>query len=116
MRFNKEGGLLAVTTADNGFKILANADGVRSLRGVESRSFESRRAPIDPTAVKVCHCCFFLLLFTQLLCCIFPYANYLSFQSQLSGATVAVNLPSAITKVESLDRSSPARPPSVVVC
>ncbi|MDD0148585.1 hypothetical protein PSY31_23130, partial [Shigella flexneri] len=27
LRFNKEGNLLAVTTVDNGFKILANADG-----------------------------------------------------------------------------------------
>lgn len=116
MRFNKEGNLLAVTTADNGFKILANADGVRSLRGVESRSFESMRTPIDPAAVKVCHCCFFLWLIFQFLCCIFPYTNYASFQSQVPGATVAANLPSAITKVESLDRSSPSRPPSVVVC
>ncbi|KAH9783947.1 protein TOPLESS-RELATED PROTEIN 2 [Citrus sinensis] len=32
LRFNKEGSLLAVTTSDNGIKILANSDGVRLLR------------------------------------------------------------------------------------
>ncbi|VAI41235.1 unnamed protein product [Triticum turgidum subsp. durum] len=31
LRFNKEGNLLAVTTLENGFKILANTDGLRSL-------------------------------------------------------------------------------------
>ncbi|KAE8772127.1 Topless-related protein 2 [Hordeum vulgare] len=31
LRFNKEGNLLAVTTVENGFKILANTDGLRSL-------------------------------------------------------------------------------------
>ncbi|XP_007031076.2 PREDICTED: probable disease resistance protein At4g27220 isoform X1 [Theobroma cacao] len=38
VRFNKEGNLLAVTTADNGFKILANAVGLRSLRANEASS------------------------------------------------------------------------------
>ena len=36
LRFNKEGNLLAVSTADNGFKILANADGLRTLRAYEA--------------------------------------------------------------------------------
>ncbi|EFJ37833.1 hypothetical protein SELMODRAFT_163891 [Selaginella moellendorffii] len=40
IRFNKEGSLLAVTTIDNGFKILANADGLRLLR-----SFEGNKVP-----------------------------------------------------------------------
>lgn len=53
MRFNKEGNLLAVTTADNGFKILANADGVRALRAIETRSFEALRAPVEPAPIKV---------------------------------------------------------------
>ncbi|XP_077217768.1 protein TPR1-like isoform X2 [Tasmannia lanceolata] len=35
VRFNKEGNLLAVATADNGIKILANADSLRSLRSIE---------------------------------------------------------------------------------
>ncbi|CAN6450976.1 unnamed protein product [Victoria cruziana] len=43
MRFNKEGILLAVSTADNGFKILANADGLRLLHTLESRSFDASR-------------------------------------------------------------------------
>ncbi|KAK6243005.1 hypothetical protein QUC31_009414 [Theobroma cacao] len=35
VRFSKEGNLLAVTTADNGFKILANDVGLRSLKVVD---------------------------------------------------------------------------------
>ncbi|KAK6242997.1 hypothetical protein QUC31_009406 [Theobroma cacao] len=38
VRFNKPGNLLAVTTADNGFKILANDVGLRSLRANEVSS------------------------------------------------------------------------------
>jgi len=47
LRFNKDGNLLAVTTADNGFKILANTDGLRTLRAFEARSFEASKASID---------------------------------------------------------------------
>ncbi|PSR84523.1 Topless-related protein [Actinidia chinensis var. chinensis] len=43
MRFNKEGILLAISTNDNGIKILANTDGIRLLRTVESRSFDVSR-------------------------------------------------------------------------
>ncbi|KAK0571561.1 hypothetical protein LWI29_018147 [Acer saccharum] len=47
IRFNKEGILLAISTNDNGVKILANADGIRLLRTVENRSFDpSRVAPV----------------------------------------------------------------------
>ncbi|KAF2307284.1 hypothetical protein GH714_026099 [Hevea brasiliensis] len=53
LRFNKEGNLLAVTTADNGFKILANASGLRSLRTVETPAFEALRSPIESAAIKV---------------------------------------------------------------
>lgn len=53
MRFNKEGNLLAVTTADNGFKILANAAGLRSLRAVEPTAFEALKSPIESSAIKV---------------------------------------------------------------
>ncbi|KAG5232348.1 WD-40 repeat family protein [Salix suchowensis] len=53
LRFNKEGNLLAVTTADNGFKILANTAGLRSLRAVETHSFEALRPPMEPAAIKV---------------------------------------------------------------
>ncbi|GMY21830.1 topless-related protein 3-like isoform X2 [Fagus crenata] len=53
LRFNKEGNLLAVTTADNGFKILANAAGLRSLRPIEPPSVEALRSPIESAASKV---------------------------------------------------------------
>ncbi|XP_038711206.1 topless-related protein 4-like isoform X2 [Tripterygium wilfordii] len=44
IRFNKDGILLAVSTNDNGVKILANADGIRLLRIVENRTFDASRA------------------------------------------------------------------------
>ena len=53
MRFNNEGNLLAVTTADNGFKILVNAVGLRSLRAFETSSFDPLRTPIVSAAIKV---------------------------------------------------------------
>ncbi|KAI3781936.1 hypothetical protein L2E82_11964 [Cichorium intybus] len=43
IRFNKEGILLAVSTNENGIKILANQDGVRLLRTMENRSFDASR-------------------------------------------------------------------------
>ncbi|XP_077237920.1 topless-related protein 1-like [Tasmannia lanceolata] len=43
IRFNKEGMLLAVSTNDNGIKILANADGLRLLHALENRSFDALR-------------------------------------------------------------------------
>ncbi|CAN4113022.1 unnamed protein product [Withania somnifera] len=43
LRFNKAGMLLAVSTSDNGIKILANADGVRLLRSMENRPFDAPR-------------------------------------------------------------------------
>ncbi|TYH01743.1 hypothetical protein ES288_A09G084400v1 [Gossypium darwinii] len=47
LRFNKEGNLLVVTTADNGFKVLANANGLRTLRAMEARSYEASRTPLE---------------------------------------------------------------------
>lgn len=45
LRFNREGSLLAVTTSDNGIKILANSDGQRLIRMLESsRPFDAARA------------------------------------------------------------------------
>ncbi|KAH7431915.1 hypothetical protein KP509_08G073000 [Ceratopteris richardii] len=56
LRFNKEGYLLAVTTNDNGIKILANAEGLRLLRALESRAetraFEAIRPPPEVLASK----------------------------------------------------------------
>ncbi|XVE71480.1 hypothetical protein DITRI_Ditri10aG0153700 [Diplodiscus trichospermus] len=49
IRFNKEGTLLAVSTDDNGVKVLANSDGIRLLRTVENRSFDSSR--VAPAAI-----------------------------------------------------------------
>ncbi|XP_024959233.1 topless-related protein 4-like isoform X3 [Cynara cardunculus var. scolymus] len=43
IRFNKEGILLAVSTNDNGIKILANPDGIRLLRTMENRPFDASR-------------------------------------------------------------------------
>ncbi|KAG2700912.1 hypothetical protein I3843_06G018900 [Carya illinoinensis] len=48
LRFNKEGSLLAVTTSDNGIKILANNDGVRLIRMLESRATDKSRGPSEP--------------------------------------------------------------------
>ncbi|KAF8412884.1 hypothetical protein HHK36_000856 [Tetracentron sinense] len=48
LRFNREGSLLAVTTSDNGIKILANTDGHRLIRMLESRTIEgSRSEPVN---------------------------------------------------------------------
>ncbi|CAN8265297.1 unnamed protein product [Cochlearia groenlandica] len=52
LRFNKEGNLLAVTMADNGFKILANPSGFRSLRAMENPAFETKRTPVDSSLIK----------------------------------------------------------------
>ncbi|KAF7837781.1 topless-related protein 2 [Senna tora] len=51
LRFNKEGNLLAVTTADSGLKILANAEGLKNLRAIEARSYESSKAQLETKVV-----------------------------------------------------------------
>ncbi|XP_042752545.1 topless-related protein 3 isoform X1 [Lactuca sativa] len=54
LRFNKEGNLLAVATADNGIKILANASGLRSVRATEAPpAFEGSKSSVEPTAIKI---------------------------------------------------------------
>ncbi|KAL5219772.1 hypothetical protein ABZP36_024485 [Zizania latifolia] len=45
LRFNREGSLIAVTANDNGIKILANTDGQRLLRMLETRAYEGSRGP-----------------------------------------------------------------------
>ena len=52
IRFNKDGALLAVSTNDNGIKILANSDGLRLLRTFENLSFDGG-ASRTPEAAKV---------------------------------------------------------------
>ncbi|KAE8687093.1 Protein TOPLESS [Hibiscus syriacus] len=49
IRFNKEGTLLAVSTDDNGVKVLANSDGFRLIRTVENRSFDASR--VEPAGI-----------------------------------------------------------------
>ncbi|GLT74988.1 hypothetical protein SLA2020_467470 [Shorea laevis] len=56
IRFNRDGSLLAVSTSDNGIKILANSDGVRLLRTFDNFSYDASRteaskptiSPISP--------------------------------------------------------------------
>ncbi|KAH9715464.1 protein TOPLESS [Citrus sinensis] len=43
IRFNKDGCLLAVSTNDNGIKILATSDGIRLLRTFENLSYDASR-------------------------------------------------------------------------
>ncbi|XP_077237998.1 protein TPR3-like isoform X2 [Tasmannia lanceolata] len=51
IRFNKEGTFLAVSTSDNGIKIVANVDGLRLLRTFENRSLDASRV-VSENAVK----------------------------------------------------------------
>lgn len=109
VRFNKEGNLLAVTTADNGFKILANVDGLRTLRIMEARSFEASRAS------------------TEMKVIIIPYAHFLNFfffflqfvtpmlGNQVSTSAMVTNIGPAIGKMEQMDIGSPARPTPIPV-
>ncbi|KAM3348659.1 hypothetical protein ACQJBY_022117 [Aegilops geniculata] len=84
LRFNKEGNLLAVTTVDNGFKILANSDGLRSLRAFGNRPFEAFRSPYEASAMKV------------------------------SGAPVVAGISPNIGRMDNLDRNSPAMPSPIL--
>ncbi|XP_024384334.1 protein TOPLESS-RELATED PROTEIN 2 isoform X3 [Physcomitrium patens] len=52
LRFNKDGSLLAVTTSDNGIKILANRDGMQMLRALEARAYDTNRVPPEPAVSK----------------------------------------------------------------
>uniref|UniRef100_A0A0E0LRJ9 CTLH domain-containing protein n=1 Tax=Oryza punctata TaxID=4537 RepID=A0A0E0LRJ9_ORYPU len=52
LRFNREGSLLAVTANENGIKILANTDGQRLLRMLESRAYEGSRGPPQQISTK----------------------------------------------------------------
>lgn len=50
IRFNKEGTLLAVSAIENGFKILANTDGLRLLRTLENRTFDNSQGVSEASA------------------------------------------------------------------
>ena len=72
IRFNKEGTLLAVSTDDNGVKILATPDGIRFLRTVENRSFDaSRVAPATIVKVKALYMYTYIQLYIHLCIYIF---------------------------------------------
>nr|XP_043628394.1 topless-related protein 4-like [Erigeron canadensis] len=58
IRFNKEGTLMAVSTNENGIKILANQDGIRLLRTMENRPFDASRIA-SASAVKTPMMCMF---------------------------------------------------------
>ncbi|XP_011073420.1 topless-related protein 4 [Sesamum indicum] len=49
IRFSKEGTLLAVSTSENGVKVLANAEGIRVMRSVENRAGAASKAPMIGT-------------------------------------------------------------------
>lgn len=49
VRFNRDGTLLAVSTSDNGTKILANAEGIRQVRSIENRAGAASKAPMIGT-------------------------------------------------------------------
>ncbi|KAK1430825.1 hypothetical protein QVD17_13862 [Tagetes erecta] len=51
IRFNKDGALLAVSSNENGIKILANTNGLRLLRTFENLSYDA--ASRTPEAPKV---------------------------------------------------------------
>lgn len=56
LRFNKEGSLLAVTTSDNAIKVVANSDGQRMLRMLQTRAFDGPRGLSEAVNVKVSFC------------------------------------------------------------
>ncbi|KAL9680409.1 hypothetical protein QQ045_018288 [Rhodiola kirilowii] len=49
LRFNKDGMLLAVSTSDNGIKILANSDGLRILRSIGARPANASNSIVAAT-------------------------------------------------------------------
>ncbi|KAF5746718.1 topless-related protein 3 isoform X1 [Tripterygium wilfordii] len=54
LKFNKDGSILAVSTADNGFKILANNSGLRIIRSVDTPpAYEAVRMPIESSVIKL---------------------------------------------------------------
>ncbi|KAL2341729.1 hypothetical protein Fmac_009669 [Flemingia macrophylla] len=75
LRFNKEGNILGVSTADGGLKVLANSDGIKYLRAIEARSYEASKA---------------------------------SFETKVPGSSVVTNISPLISKIEHMDRNSPA--------
>ncbi|XP_038717981.1 topless-related protein 3-like isoform X3 [Tripterygium wilfordii] len=84
LKFNKDGSILAVSTADNGFKVLANNSGLRILRSVDMPpAYEALRMPIESSVIKL----------------------------QVSGTSGIPNVSPVNCKVE---RSSPVRPSPIM--
>uniref|UniRef100_A0A453N7K2 Uncharacterized protein n=2 Tax=Aegilops tauschii subsp. strangulata TaxID=200361 RepID=A0A453N7K2_AEGTS len=84
LRFNKEGNLLAVTTVDSGFKIIANNDGLKSLLSFGNLPSEVFRSPYEASAMKV------------------------------SGAPVVSGISPNIGRTDHLDRNYPAKPSPIL--
>lgn len=68
--------MLAVTTSDSGIKVLANSDGQRMLRMLESRAFDGARG-LSEVNVKVIFSAFLLLDF--LIVCLLYFGFNLSY-------------------------------------
>lgn len=115
MRFNKEGTLLAVTTADNGIKILANADGLRTLRTVESRSYEASRAPMEKVVIFDPHGNppSLSLVFCMMICC--SELGLLHVMDQVASSAFIGKINPVLTNMERAERSSPTRPTPILV-
>lgn len=74
IRFNKDGSLLAVSTNDNGIKILVNSDGLRLLRTIENLSYDASRAP---EALKVADLEIFFIQLRIFKCLLHTHKSYL---------------------------------------
>ncbi|KAJ3683671.1 hypothetical protein LUZ60_013898 [Juncus effusus] len=88
LRFNKDGNMLAVTTVEGGIKILANTEGMKLLRQFSgSRTLEAFRA---------------------------HQQQYESSPIKVAGPPSVTTITPSISKVEILDRNSPARPSPIL--
>lgn len=67
---------MAVSTSDNGVKIIANTDGIRLLRAVENRPFDTSGSA-SAAIVKVCLCIVFPQLISSPLtsCSLCPFST-----------------------------------------
>ncbi|KAK7851165.1 topless-related protein 4 [Quercus suber] len=54
IQFYKEGILLAVSTSENGIKVLANAEGVWLLHSIENQAVDTSR--VDPATIAKLTC------------------------------------------------------------
>lgn len=107
LRFNKEGSLLAVTTAHEGFMILANGIGRLRVHGVAATYRDRSKDPTESTANKVpviyLALCFLII---NSISSLHLYGPFLFLSKQASGSSSVANVSEANRKS---DRGSPAR-------